>query len=339
MKYRMMGATGLLLSEVGFGTAATSGLMTQGRYEDQRDCVARAIELGINYFDTAPDYGEGSSGEIALGRILRELGVRPVITTKVEVRQENLGNIAEHIQRSLDESLDRLGVDYVDVLQIHNGPTVARPQLEGRSYRVLGIEDYFATNGALEGLTRAQRAGKVRFIGFICRGDDIGPVQQLINTGLFQMINVPYTLLNPTAGRPKPDGMMVEPDFGNVLTYAHAHDVGTAIYSPLAAGLLTDQIVNDGAYHPLSRTYGDPQSFMIERAKALRFLSTPDCSLAQAAYRFILMHPGVTSVLSGVSELGQLAEVSATSDADPLTAESMARVEMVWRAPPRRHEE
>lgn len=204
--------------------------------------------------------------------------------------------------------------------------------MEGSSYRVLGIEDYFATSGAIEGLTRIQRQGKTRFLGFIVRGNDIDPVSQLIDTGLFQIINVPYTLLNPTGGLPKPYGMEADPDFGNVISYAREKGVGVAIYSPLAAGLLTDQIVDGGEYHPLSRTYGGGRDDLLKRARALKFLSNGQRSLAQAAYRFVLMNPGVTTALSGVSDMGQLEEVATTTGAGPLSAEDMARVEMVWRA-------
>src|SRR5262249_26745844 len=141
------------------------------------------------------------------------------------------------------------------------------------------------------------------------------------------------TLVNPTAGQPKPYGMEVAPDFGNVLTIAREKGVGTALYSPLAAGLLTDRFVENGDYHPLSRTYpGNSNLGNIGRARALRFLSTKESSLAQSAYRFVLMHPGVTTAISGVSEVGQLEEVVAASGAPGLTAEEMARVEMVWRA-------
>jgi L-glyceraldehyde 3-phosphate reductase len=330
MRYRSIGSTGLLISEIGFGTGGNAGLMTQGAYEDQRACVVRAIELGINYFDTSPDYGEGSTGEVNLGRVLRDLGVRPVITTKVEVRAEDLGDIAGHVERSVDQSLQRLGVDYVDIVQIHNGPTVERPQLEGRNYRVLGLEDYFGENGAIQGLERIQRAGKTRFLGFICRGDDGEPVRQLIDTGLFQLINAPYTLLNPTAGMAKPYGMQVEPDFGDVMTYAAEHGVGVAIYSPLGGGPLTDQALSTPVEGSDGRSRGRQEA--LRRARALQFLSQPGRSLAQAAYQFILMHAGTTTVLSGISEIGQLDELVPTSGAGPLTPEEMARIEMVWRA-------
>ena len=330
-----MGSTSLRVSEIGFGTGGTAGLMINGSFEEQLQAVARAIELGINYFDTAPDYGTGVS-ESNLGKVLAELGVRPVIATKVEVRQENLADIAGHIQRSVDASLQRLGLDYVDIVQIHNGPFATRPDLQGRDYRVLGIEDYFASGGAIEGLERLLRAGKTRFIGFICRGEDGAQVKELLDTNLFHMINLVYTLMNPTAAIPKPEGLSLDSDFGQVIAYATQKGVGTAVYSPLAGGLLADQIIGGGEFHPLSRGGRRPQSDQLQRqvsrAAALSFLSIPDRhSLAQAAIRFILMQPGVTTVLGGFSSLGQLEEVAATSGSGPLAPELMARVEMVWR--------
>ena len=159
MQYREIGNTGIRISEIGFGTGGNAGLMVKGDPTDQLRAIERAIELGINYFDAAPDYGSGVS-ETNLGRALRELGVRPIITTKVEVREANLADIAGHVERSVEASLGRLGVDYVDFVQIHNGPVATRPKLEGRDYRVLWIEDFLGPNGALEGLERIRRAGQ-----------------------------------------------------------------------------------------------------------------------------------------------------------------------------------
>ena len=90
MQYRPVGHTGIRMSEVGFGCGGNAGLMVRGTHDEQRQVVARAIELGINYFDNAPDYGDGVA-ETNLGRVLRELGVRPYITTKVEIRNDDLG--------------------------------------------------------------------------------------------------------------------------------------------------------------------------------------------------------------------------------------------------------
>ena len=336
MKYRAVGTTGLSISEIGFGTGGTAGLMINGSHEEQLRAVERAIELGINYFDESPDYGDGVS-ESNLGRILAELAVRPVITTKVEVRNENLSDIAGHIERSVDASLKRLGVDYVDFVQIHNGPVETRPDLQGRAYNILWIEDYLRPGGAIEGLQRIAREGKTRFVGFICRGNDGAQVRQLIDTGEFQLINLVYTLINPSAGMQMPRGLQVDADFGDVISYAHSKGVGTAVYSPLAGGLLTDNMVGGGEPHPLSGTArrgpGDRRRSQVSRGAAFRFLSVPgQHTLAQAAARFILMNPGVTTVLGGFSDVAQLEEGVAAAALDPLSEESMARIEMVWRA-------
>ena len=335
MQYRTVGNTDLRVSEIGFGTGGTAGLMVSGSYDEQLTAVERAIEAGINYFDESPDYGDGVS-ETNLGKILHELGVRPIITTKVEVRAENLDDVAGHVERSLDASLQRLGIDYVDVVQIHNGPVAQCPDLKGRAYNILGIGDYLNRNGALEGLERVRRAGKTRYIGFICRGNDGPQVRQLIDTGQFHLINVIYTLMNPTAVIPPPRGMQVDTDFGQVIPYAYAKGVGAAIYSPLAGGLLTDHIVSGGDPHPLS---GAAQRGLWERRKQqtaksgrFQFLSNSRQSLAQAAHRFILMQPGVSVVLGGFSDVQQLDEALDTAGAGPLTDEELARIEMVWRA-------
>src|SRR6266542_2731363 len=265
-----MGRTGIRVSEIGFGCGGNAGLMVRGTFEQQRDAIERALELGINYFDQAPDYGGGAAEE-NLGRVLRELGVRPYITTKVEVRAQNLDDIAGHVTRSLDESLKRLGVDYVDFLQIHNGPVMDRPELSGRTYTRLWIEDYLRTGGALEGLQRAQRSGKARFIGFITRGNDAPAAQRLIDTGAFSLINVSVNLLNPSAAI-KPYGMHVDQDYGGILSYAAPRGVSAAIYSPLDGGVLTDNAIAGRQAHPLARGPRSPEEGVIALPRRLRLV-------------------------------------------------------------------
>lgn len=334
MQYRTMGATGLSVSEIAFGCGGTAGLMVRGSFEEQVRAAARAIELGVNYFDESPDYGDGVS-ESNLGRVIRELGVRPIIDTKVEVRSDNLDDIAGHVERSVDESLRRLGVDWVDIVQIHNGPVATKPDLRGRAYNILWIEDYLRPNGALEGLQRILRDGKTRYIGFICRGNDGRQVRELIDTGAFHLINLVYNLFNPSAGARSVPGLQVGADFGGVVDYAAAHGVGVAVYNPLAGGLLTDNTLLGGDAHPLAGARGrESEAFQanVRRAKSLSFLSRADRTMAQAAKRFILDHPGVTTVLGGFSGIEHLEEAVPASGAPRLTEEEMARIEMVWRA-------
>jgi L-glyceraldehyde 3-phosphate reductase len=153
---------------------------------------------------------------------------------------------------------------------------------------------------------------------------------------MFHMINVPYTLLNPTAGMTKSRGLEVDRDFGGVINYAYERGVGTAIYSPLAGRFLTNHIVAGGERHPLAGardTASEAYRRHLEMARALRFLIREgQQTLAQAAIRFILMHQGVTVVLGGFSALEHLEEMAAVSGTGSLEPELMARVEMVWRA-------
>lgn len=340
MQYREVGNTGVRVSEIGFGGGGNAGLMIRATPEEQRNAISRALELGINYFDQAPDYGDGLS-ETNLGNALKELGVRPYITTKIEVREANLGDIAGHIEHSLDESLKRLQVDYVDFLQIHNAPANARPEASGRTYSHLWIEDYLRPGGALEGLQRVQRAGKARFIGFITRGNDADVARQLIDTGAFSLLNASVNLLNPSASI-KPHGMNVGQDWGGILNYAADHGVGAAIYSPLAGWLLTDQAASGGDPHPLARGSRSPEVGEMgqKRAQALAFLShklnpysqKEEHNLAEAAIRFNLSLKGVSVVLGGFSDANQVEEVAGCSGKGPLSEENMMRVESVWRA-------
>jgi aryl-alcohol dehydrogenase-like predicted oxidoreductase len=339
MEYREVGNTGVRISEIGFGGGGNAGLMLRGTPEQQRQAIERAVELGINYFDEAPDYGDGLS-ETNMGRVLSELGIRPYITSKVEVRAENLDDIAGHVVRSVDESLDRLGVDYLDFLQIHNGPVMERPELSGASYTHLWIQDYLRPGGALEGLQRVQRAGKARFIGFITRGNDASAARQLIDTGVFSLINVSVHLLNPTAGI-HPHGMRVAQDWGGILSYAASHGVGAAVYSPLAGGFLTDNAVSGGAPHPLGRggRTASGEAVGLQQAKALSFLSKnlhpqtqkDDHDLAQAGLRFVLGLEGVSVLLGGFSDTQQVEENVVASGKGPLSEENMVRIESAWR--------
>ena len=257
------------------------------------------------------------------------------------MRAHDLDDIAGHITRSLDESLTRLGVDYVDFLQIHNGAQMERPELSGRSYTWLWVEDYLKPGGALEGLQRAQRSGKARFIGFITRGNDAPAARRLIDTGAFDLINVSVNLLNPSAGV-KPYGMRFDADYDGILGYAASHGVGAAVYAPLAGGFLNDNAAEGGQTHPLAQGPRTPEAGArgLYQARSLRFLSrslSPDTqeddhNLAQAAIRFVLSLDGVSTVLGGFSEAGQVEENVACSGRGPLSVRNMKRIEMLWRA-------
>lgn len=333
MKYRTIGNGGLELSEIAFGCGGNAGLMLRGSASEQQAAIGRALDLGITYFDNAPDYGDGLAEE-NLGRALKALKARPLLNSKVEIRAADLSDIAGHVVRSCEASLRRLGVDHLDVFQIHNGPSASDPGLDGKVYTQLASEDFLRAGGAIEGIERLRRDGKIRFAGFICRGDDGDEVRRMLDTGVFALINVPYTLLNPTAGMQKPAGFPGK-DFGNVISAAHGRGAGSAIYAPLAGGWLSDAALRGEQRHPLARA-ADPQSQNarknLARAEAVKFLADENgISLAQAAYRFILSNPMVTTTLGGFSSIAQMEEICAVSGMDPLGEDEYARLNEVWK--------
>src|ERR1700722_3556449 len=121
MRMHLLGRTGIAVSEIGFGTGDNAGLLVKGDARAQIDAVYRALDAGVNYFDTAPAYGMGL-GEFNLGRVLNQLGARDqvVVATKVELYPNHIGSFERAIEASTEASLARLGMDSVDVLMIHN---------------------------------------------------------------------------------------------------------------------------------------------------------------------------------------------------------------------------
>jgi L-glyceraldehyde 3-phosphate reductase len=333
MKTRYVGSTGLSISEIGFGCGGNAGLMVRGDANEQTKVIAHALDRGITYFDNAPDYGNGAAEE-NLGRALRELEARPVINTKVEIRAENLGDIASHIVRSLEGSLRRLKVDAVDIMQIHNGPVTGRPAMQGAYYSTLWLDDFLKEDGVLEGVRRVLDSGKARYSGFICRGNDAEEVGTLLRTGLFHLVNVPYTLLNPTAGTFKL-GKMPSRDYGNVIGAAEAAGAGIAVFSPLAGGLLTDTLLAGQQTHPLARhkdIEGLAANGELRQARKLQKLAEhQNMSLSELAYRFILRNHGVSTLLGGFSSIEQVDAAVSASAAGHITDATLAAIEHVWR--------
>src|ERR1700719_1419983 len=123
MEMRVYGRTGMRLSVLGFGCGAVGGLMVRGDPRDQQRAVARALAVGVNYFDTAVQYGDGES-EKNLGRVLQNLKPADVVVgTKVRLPSAEFGRIADTVSKSLDGSLLRLRREQVDIFHLHNAIT------------------------------------------------------------------------------------------------------------------------------------------------------------------------------------------------------------------------
>ena len=164
METRIFGRSGLRLSILGFGCGAVGGLMVRGSPADQDKAVGLALDAGVNYFDTAVQYGAGVS-ETNLGRILgayRPAGI--TIGTKVRVPSANTGAIAKTIGDSLDGSLQRLKMDHVDIFHLHNPITSGRRRRNAPASRR-------SRNEVIPAFEALRRSGKTRFLGITAIGD------------------------------------------------------------------------------------------------------------------------------------------------------------------------
>jgi len=165
VRTRKVGTTDLIVSEIAFGCGGNAGLMVRGSQAEQLPILARALELGVNYFDNAPDYGDGLA-ETNLGIVLKSLGARPILNTKVEIRAENLSDVAGHVVRSAEASFAPARPRFMSICC--KSTTAHRASIrsfEGRTYTQLSLDHFLRPGGALDGLERLKKAGKIRYAG------------------------------------------------------------------------------------------------------------------------------------------------------------------------------
>ena len=319
MQKRRLGRTGLEVSVLGYGAGAVGGLFTKGTPADQERAAARAIEAGINYFDTAALYGNGES-ERNLGRVLKALKADVIVGTKVRLGAEHRADVGKAIEKGMDDSLKRMGRDHVDLFQLHN-PLVAK---DGGDKLSIDI----ALNEVAPALEKLKKAGKTRFIGFSGVGETAA-LHRAIDSKLFDTIQVVYNALNPSAGGPLPKGAPGQ-DHGRLFDHVKAADMGTIIIRALAGGALsgTEQ------RHPLAMQVVDPigsaANFAgdVARANELAPLVREGVAkdLTELAERFVISHPAVSTMLVGYSTLDHLEAAIAAVNKGPLPDQALKRI-------------
>lgn len=197
MRYRTIGRTGLKVSEIGFGCGNNAVLMVKAPYEDQVKVVRRALDAGITFFDTAFAYGLGKSEE-NLGRILKDLGANPVISTKIRLDADCVSDIKAATVAAVEAGLARLGRERVDFVQLHTRVTVQRGA--GKRFS-LTPTDVLGADGVIDGFKAMRARGKVDFFGFSGLGETPA-LHELVDSGEFQGFQCYYNLLNPSSGQP-----------------------------------------------------------------------------------------------------------------------------------------
>ncbi|WP_296339226.1 aldo/keto reductase [Reyranella sp.] len=316
---RRLGRTGLEVSVLGYGAGAVGGLFTKGTAADQERAAARAVEAGINYFDTASIYGNGES-ERNLGRALNSLKAKVIVGTKVRLAAQHRADVASFVAQSLEDSLKRMGRDHVDLLQLHN------PLAAIDAGDKLAIE--IALNEVVPALEKLRKAGKTRFIGFSGVGEP-AMLLRAVDSKLFDTVQVVYNALNPSAGGPPPKGMPGL-DYGRLLDRAKAADMGTIIIRALAGGALSGTTDR----HPLAMQdvppIGSAPDFAgdVARAKQLEPLVREGvaASLTELGERFVISHPAVSTMLIGYSTLQHLDEAIAAVNKGPLPEAVLKRM-------------
>ncbi len=320
MKYRKLGNTGLLVSELCFGTMTFGGegfweVIGQQTQDEANNLVAKVLDAGINFFDTADVYSEGVSERI-LGQALGDKRQDVIIATKVRGRMgegvNEVGLSRGHIMQAVEASLKRLGTDYIDLYQIH------------------GFDPLTPLEETMRALDDLVRAGKVRYIG--C--SNLAAWQLMKSVGYsarhhlarFETLQAYYTIAGRDLER-------------ELVPLLKDQKIGLLVWSPLAGGLLTDKFRpgQDGPEDARRANFDFPP---VDKERANRVLAVMaevadahEVSIAQIALAWLLHQDVTTSVIIGAKKMHQL-EDNLNAPNIELTADELARLDEVSALPP-----
>ena len=317
MEMRMFGRTGIRLSVLGFGCGAVGGLMVRGDPPDQERTIARAIDAGVNYFDTAVQYGNGES-EKNLGRILQKLKpANAVVGTKVRLPSASFGRIADAVAKSLDQSLTRLRRDRVDIFHLHNAITQAGGG-EALSVQQVLVE-------VVPAFERLRQQGKIRFLGLTAVGETKA-LHQVIDAGAFDSAQVVYNMLNPSAASELPPNYPAQ-DYGRLFDHTKKAGVGVIGIRVLAGGALSGSTERHAIASPPPEPIGSAMNYEadVERARRLMPMVKEEfaASLTEAATRFAISHAAIGTILVGIATPQQFDEALAAVQKGPLPAAAL----------------
>jgi aryl-alcohol dehydrogenase-like predicted oxidoreductase len=314
MKTRKLGNSDLHITPVGYGAWAIGGAGWEygwGRQNDEDSVAAvlKALELGVNWIDTAAVYGMGHSEEIVARALALWTGPRPYVFTKCGLRWDGQGKIfrvlkADSIRRECEDSLRRLGIDAIDLYQIHWPPEPDGPDLE---------EGWAA-------MARLRQEGKARWTGV--SNFSVPQIERARAVSPITSLQPPYSLVRRE----------IESD---VLPFCRQEGIGVIVYAPMASGLLTGAMTRERAAslppddwrknHPefnepkLSRNLA-----LVERLRAVakRYGRQP----GEAAVAWTLRHPAVTAAIVGARSAAQAEGVMRAAELT-LSSEDIAEIE------------
>lgn len=283
MQYTTLGRTGLKVSVAGLGCGGPSRLGLRNNAGSEAHAVGmvrQAIELGVNFLDTAQSYGTEPVVGKAIAGLPRD---QLVISTKKTLPPDDHANPEEAVIKGLEQSLRLLGTDYIDVYHLHG--------VEPEDYR-------FARDRLLPAMRRLRDAGKIRFIG-VTEGFVEDPshtmLQESLGADLWDVVMVGFNLLNPSARRTV-FPLTSEKRVGVLNMFA----VRRALSQPERLRSLFGELLEQGLLAPDCIDSDDPLGFVLRESGA--------ATLPEAAYRFCRHEPGVDVVLSGTGNAQHLRE-------------------------------
>jgi aryl-alcohol dehydrogenase-like predicted oxidoreductase len=314
MQTRKLGNSDLNITSVGFGAWAIGGIGYDFAWgaQDDSDSIAaihRALELGVNWIDTAPVYGVGHSEEMVARALKEWRGPRPYVFTKCAMRWDDRGRVtlvhhADSIRQECEDSLLRLQVDVIDLYQIHWPPEDNGPGLEG----------------AWRTLAALQKEGKVRWIGV--SNFDVAQLQRAEKIAPVTSLQPPYSLIR----------RRIESE---ILPHCEQRGIGVIVYSPMASGLLTGAMTRERAaklpeddWRRTSPEFREPKLSknleLVERLKkvAARYGRTP----GEVAIAWTLRLPAVTGAIVGARNAKQAEGVMRAGEIK-LTSQDLAEIE------------
>jgi D-threo-aldose 1-dehydrogenase len=187
MRHRPFGRTGLEVSELIFGGGWVGGILIHQDDATRRAAIERALAAGINWIDTAPSYGDGRS-EQAIGWLLEDVASKPYLSTKVRLDLGRLDDLAGQVERSLEQSLERLRCDSVELFQLHNP---IGPQTSGER---IGVDQVLGEDGVADVFDRLREQGLIRLTGITANGDTLA-VRRVVASERFDSAQVYYNML------------------------------------------------------------------------------------------------------------------------------------------------
>jgi aryl-alcohol dehydrogenase-like predicted oxidoreductase len=314
------------LSVLGFGCGAVGGLMVRGDPLDQERTIARAIDAGVNYFDTAVQYGNGES-EKNLGRVLQKLKpANVVVATKVRLPASDLGNIADAVAKSLDGSLARLRLERVDIFHLHNAITATGGPGALTVQQVLGE--------VVPAFQRLRQQGKTRFLGLTAVGETVA-LREVIDARNFDSAQVVYNILNPSAAIALPANYPAQ-DYGRLFVHTRAAGVGVVGIRVLAGGALSGSAERHPIASPPPEPIGSAMSYDADIARARRLMPLVEdgyaATLTEAATRFALSHPAIGTILVGMATPQQFEDALAAVKNGPLPPAALDRLATLRQA-------